>query len=214
MFQSFNSVVFQCIRDYNSHRLGGSCDITGGTPRSPRRKGVATTNRKIGLCACTHCSPWDQPSLLAFYKGGFTHPNSWRVHGSLFRPTQLKRAVRVSASVWSRRLDASRRRFLHWLRLLVFARGVAPWAGPHFHDQRRAGGEAVLLGASCALAFRSRPRINPIRRASLGGETEAAPLAHVLRSGPSPQDHSLDPRSASPKSFPNRCSPRPCVLWP
>jgi len=147
-------------------------------------------------------------SILAFDKGGFTHPNFLGGFMAAYFVITALTTVRA-ASVWSRRLDVAAAVFALSYAILVFAGGVRLMGQPHFMINGVPTAMLFFLATIFALAF-----VGDLRIIRFGAPREAAPLAHVLRSVQRRRIILLDPRARRQNPSPSRSSPAPMRVLP
>jgi uncharacterized membrane protein len=109
---------------------GGLAIITGGTALAATKGGGL--HRKSGVVfVYAMLTMGISASILAFNKGGFTHPNFLGAFTTGYFVITALNTVRA-ASVWSRRLDVAAAAVALALAILTFAAGVRAMGQPHF----------------------------------------------------------------------------------
>ena len=163
-----------CIRCYKStSSRGGLAIITGGTALAATKGGVL--HGKSGVVfVYALLTMGISASILAFDKGGFTHPNFLGGFMAAYFVITALTTVRA-ASVWSRRLDVAAAVFALSYAILVFAGGVRLMGQPHFMINGVPTAMLFFLATMFALAF-----VGDLRIIRFGAPREAAKLRRHL----------------------------------
>ena len=134
------------------HILGGGLAIIAGGMALAATKGGAL-HRKSGIVfVYSMLVLGTSASILAFDKGGFTHPNFLGGFMAAYFVITALTTVR-DTSVWSRRLDVAAAVFALAYAILVFARGVRAMGQPHFIINGVPAAMLFFLATIFAVAF-------------------------------------------------------------
>jgi len=152
---------------------GGLAIITGGTALAATKGAVL--HRKSGVVfVYALLTMGISASILAFDKGGFTHPNFLGGFMAAYFVITALTTVRA-ASVWSRRLDVAAAVFALAYAILVFARGVRAMGQPHFMINGVPAAMLFFLATIFGLAF-----VGDLRIIRFGAPRGAAKLRRHL----------------------------------
>ena len=144
---------------------GGLAIITGGTALAATKGGVL--HRKSGVVfVYAMLTMGISASILAFNKGGFTHPNFLGGFMAAYFVITAFLSVRAT-SVWSRPVNVAGAIFALVYAILVFARGVRAMGRPHFTINGVPAAMLFFLATILALAFVGDLRI--VRFGAPGG---------------------------------------------
>jgi uncharacterized membrane protein len=136
---------------------GGLAILTGGTALAATKGGVL--HRKCGIVfVYAMLTMGMSASILAFAKGGFSHPNFLGGFMAAYFVITAVTTVRA-ASAWSRRLDVAAAVFALAYTILVFAQGVRAMGQPHFMINGVPAAMLFFLATIIALAFAGDLRI-------------------------------------------------------
>ena len=113
------------------HILAGSLAIIAGGIALAATKGGLLHRRSGIVFVYAMLTMGISASILAFEKGGFTHPNFLGGFTAAYFVVTALTTVRA-ASVWSRRLNVAGAFVALSLAVLTFARGIRAMGQPHF----------------------------------------------------------------------------------
>jgi len=113
------------------HILAGGVAIIAGGMALAATKGGALHRKSGILFVCAMLAMGTSASILAFEKGGVTHPNFLGGFTAGYFVITALTTVREGA-VWPRRLDLAAAVIALALAILTFARGVSAMGQPHF----------------------------------------------------------------------------------
>jgi uncharacterized membrane protein len=140
------------------HMLAGSLAIIAGGTALAATKG-GRLHRKSGVVfVYAMLIMGISASILAYDKGGFTHPNFLGAFTAGYFVITALTTVRA-ASVWSRRLDVAAAVLALALAVLTFARGVRAMGQPHFMINGVPAAMLFFLATIFALGFAGDLRI-------------------------------------------------------
>jgi len=148
------------------HILGGGLAIVAGGAALAATKGGAL-HRKSGIVfVCAMLTMGATASILAFEKGGFTHPNFLGGFTAAYFVITGLTTVRA-ALVWSRHIEVAAALVALLLAIVTLGRGVRAMGQPHFMFNGVPAPMLFFLGTVMALGFVGDFRV--IRAGALRG---------------------------------------------